>query len=303
MEELTLKKRLQVVELYFCGLSLDKIAVKTNISKGSAANIIGELKGGNYPEAGDVTDQIEGLRELAVNLNKLKLTVGKSATGIAILARMYELNLEPSDMESWPLLLNSIKKQDDAAAIIGAAYTVRAIEQQSGMSLSAIEEYVKQLGDKEKELKAVTNNIGAEKIEMKNLAAKKEELIDEVASLEYKFNWLTPRVQELESREAGLMNNHKAMLKEESEAKTIIATLSAQLKKLQKTGLSVDGLIDFNRKLEVVAKHHGIKPATVRERLLRELKHLDKALGLEMVVKDQQQTLKTTFNDDGIGDF
>src|ERR1035437_9806319 len=176
MDELTLKKRLHVVDLYFCGLSSDQIAIKANISKSSVVNIVAELKAGNFPEAADVTDQIETLREIAVNLNKLKLTVGEAAVGLAILGRMYELNLDPADMERWPLLLNSIKKQDDAAEIIGAAYAVRAIEQQSGMSLAAIQDNVKQLGEKTKELAVVTAKIGVTKIEMNNLAAKKGEL-------------------------------------------------------------------------------------------------------------------------------
>lgn len=57
------QKRLQVVYLYFCGLSNDQIAAKTSISKGSVTNIVSELKAGNFPEAADVTDQIETLRE------------------------------------------------------------------------------------------------------------------------------------------------------------------------------------------------------------------------------------------------
>ncbi len=40
MEQLTLKKRLQVVYLYFSGLSSDQIATKTGVSKGSVANIV-----------------------------------------------------------------------------------------------------------------------------------------------------------------------------------------------------------------------------------------------------------------------
>ena len=160
MDELTQKKRLQVVHFYFSGLSFDQIAAKTGISKGSVANIVSELKAGNFPEAADATDQIEALRELSINLNKLKTTVGKSVVGIALLSRIFELGLDPADMEKWPLLLNSIKTQDDAKELIEAAYTVRDIQKESGLSLPAMEDKVKQLSGKAKELEIMTDKIG-----------------------------------------------------------------------------------------------------------------------------------------------
>ena len=159
MEEISPKKRLQVVQLYFSGLSFDQIAVKTNISKGSVTNIVNESKAGNFPEAANVTDQIETLRELAVDLAKLKMTTGQSAVGVALLKRIYELDLDPSDMERWPLLLSNIKSQDDAQEIIEAAYAVRGIQEETGLSLGALEEKVKNLGEKAKELDTITDKI------------------------------------------------------------------------------------------------------------------------------------------------
>jgi hypothetical protein len=292
MEQLTLKKKLQVVYLYFSGLSFGKIVAKTGISNGSVVNIITELKAGNFPEAADLTDQIEILRELAVNLAKLKLPAGQSAVGIAVLKRIYELGLDPSDMERWPLLLNSIKTQDDAQELVQVAYTVRDIQQESGLSLPALEDNVKQLGEKVKELETLTAKITKAKNEINDLIKKREDLTKEVLSLEEKYKWLIPRVQELEQREKLLLNRHESMLIDAEKAKEILGTLKTEMKKLIKTGLSLKAMVDFNRKLETVAKHHGIKPSMVRERLLAELKHLDKGLGLETIIEGRQQQLK-----------
>ncbi len=212
MEPITLKKRLQVVSLYFSGLSFDQIHAKTGVSKGSVTNIITELKAGNFPEAADLSDQIETLRELAVNLDKLKLTAGQSAVGTALLKRIYELGLDPTDMERWPLLLNSIKTQDDAQELIKAAYTIRDIQQESGLSLLALEDKVKQLGDKAKELETVTAKIGEVKNQLNDLTKNRKDLTAEVTSLETKFKWLIPRVQELEQREKLLLDRHESML-------------------------------------------------------------------------------------------
>jgi hypothetical protein len=62
--------------MYVNGLSYDEIVAKVSISKGAMANIISESKAGRIPEAGDVPEQIELLRELAVNLKKYRMTAG-----------------------------------------------------------------------------------------------------------------------------------------------------------------------------------------------------------------------------------
>jgi myosin heavy subunit len=280
--------------LYFSGLSFDQISVKAGVSHGSAINIVSELKGGNFPEVADLTDQIQTLRDLAVGLEKLKLTPAKSGVGIALLKRIYELNLDPADMERWPLLLNSVKSQDDAQELMAAAYTMRSTQQETGLSLPALEEKVKNLGEKAKELETTTKKIGEAKNELNDLIKKKKDLNEDVASLEKHYLWLMPRVQELEKREKTLLDRYESKLVEAEKADEILKTLKLETKKLVKTGLTVPGLADFNRKLETVAKHHGLKPSVVRERLLRELKYLDKGLGLEKLVKNRQQLLEET---------
>jgi predicted nuclease with TOPRIM domain len=294
MELLSTKKRLQVIQLYFSGISFDQISLKTGVSKGSVTNIVNELKAGNFPEAADLTDQIQTLWDLAVDLEKLKLTVAKPAVGIALLKRTYELNLDPADMERWPLLLNSIKSQDDAQELIDVAYTVRGIQQETGLSLPALEDKVKNLGEKAKELETTTKKIGEVKDDLNDLTKNKKDLTGEVTTLEKQYQWLMPRVQELEKREKTLIDRYESRLVEAEKADEILKTLKLERKKLVKTGLTVPGLVDFNRKLETVAKHHGLKPSAVRERLLRELKYLDKGLGLEMLVKNRQQLLEET---------
>ena len=294
MDQLTQKKRLQVVYLYFSGLSFDQIAAKTSISKGSVANVINELKAGNYPEAADVTDQIDALRELAASLAKLKMPAGQAAVGMAVLKRIFELGLDPADMERWPLLLSAVKTSDDAQEILKITYLVRGIQQESGLSLLAFEDKINKLSEKAKELETLTGKVTKAKAELNDLTKKKTDLSADVTSLDGKFQWLIPRVQELEQREKLLLDRNKSMLIEAEKAKKILTTLEKEMKKLEKTGLSVKALVDFNGKLITVAKHHGIKPAMVRNRLLAELKHLDKGLGLETLVKKQEQTLKET---------
>jgi hypothetical protein len=159
-----------------------------------------------------------------VSNDEIKKERPQLAVGIALLKRIYELGLDPADIERWPLLLHSIKTQDDAQELIQAAYTVRDIQQESGLSLPALEGKVKQLGEKAKELETVTAKVGKAKSEINDLVKKREDLTKEVLSLEEKYNWLIPRVQELEQREKLLLNRHESMLIEAEKAKEILGT-------------------------------------------------------------------------------
>ena len=74
MEKLSLKKKLFVIRLYLEGLSYDEIAARASVGKGTVANIITDLKVGRFPEYGDLSEQMELIRELAVDLKRTRLT-------------------------------------------------------------------------------------------------------------------------------------------------------------------------------------------------------------------------------------
>ena len=71
-----------------------------------------------------------------------------------------------------------------------------------------------------------------------------------------------------------------------------MGTLNATLMKLKKVGFSPEALAQFNLQLQAVAKRHSLQPAEVRDRLLQELKSLDKGLALETLVKSRKHQLK-----------
>lgn len=294
MEKLSAKKRLAVVRQYLSGLSYDEIAAKTGTSKGTVANVVTELKAGVFPEAAGVAEHVDELRELSLDLKKFKLTPTQCAVGIALLARLNECGLDPSDMDRWPWILKSLKTEDQAQEFVGLIYSIREVQQGTGLSFPALEKKAHELEKKAHELEPVSAKVDEGRKQLAELKKQQEDLTSALAVLGEKMKWLVPRVQELEQRENSLLDRHKSMLAEEEKAKQTLSTLKAELNKLEKTGLSVKALVDFNKKLEIVAKHHGIKASMVRERLLGELKLLDKGLGLETRVKKQEQILKET---------
>ena len=89
MEKLSPKKKVTIVKQYLSGLSYDEIAAKGGVSKGTVANVVTELKTGVFPEAVDVGEQVEMLRELALDLRRSNLTPGQCATGLAVLSCVF----------------------------------------------------------------------------------------------------------------------------------------------------------------------------------------------------------------------
>jgi hypothetical protein len=114
MQRLTPKKKLTVVRLYFSGLSYDEIRAKCGVSKGTVANVVAELKAGTIPEAVDVGEHIDLLRDLSIDLKQSKLTPGQCVVGLILLTRISECGLDPADIDRWPMILKAVRNEDDA---------------------------------------------------------------------------------------------------------------------------------------------------------------------------------------------
>ena len=113
MREIPLKKRMEVLRLYFEGLSYDEISRKAKVSKGSVVNIVRELREGKYPEFEDLSEIVDELRSLAVEMNKNKISVAQAVLGIKFYEKLQKLGIKstsagvgfihkrPSTLERW----------------------------------------------------------------------------------------------------------------------------------------------------------------------------------------------------------
>lgn len=68
MQKLSLRKQLTIVKLYLSGFSYDEIATRIGASKGTVANVVADLKAGRIVDVQDPAEQMELLRELAIDL-------------------------------------------------------------------------------------------------------------------------------------------------------------------------------------------------------------------------------------------
>jgi predicted nucleic acid-binding Zn-ribbon protein len=294
MERLSAKKKSAIVRQYLSGLSYDEIAAKSGVSKGTVANVVADLKAGSFPEAVDVGEHIEQLRELSIDLKRSKLSPGQCATGLLLLTRIIECGLDPADIDRWPMILKSVRNEDGAQEFVRLVYSIQEVQKRSGLSLEALDNKAHELERKAADLEPMSDKLKDCKKQIAEVTGQREELASVVAILEQKYELLTPRVKDLEKREQTLSRRIMDMDPKARKAETTLAALNGEIQKLNDIGLSLKELAEFNERLQVLAQHHAIEPAELRSRLLHELETLDKVLGLETQIQSRQQELDKT---------
>jgi transposase len=186
MERLSTKKKLTIVRQYLSGLSYDEIAAKNGVSKGTVANVVAELKAGKFPEVADVAEHIEQLRELSLDLKRLKLTPEQCATGLILLTRINECGLDPADIDRWPLILKSVGNENEAQEFVRLVYSIQEVQKRTGLSLDALDNKVHELEKKAAELGPMSRQQEDYRKQVAGLAKQREELASAVGSLDEK---------------------------------------------------------------------------------------------------------------------
>jgi len=289
MERLTAKKKLAIVRLYLSGLSYDDIATRSGVSKGTVANVAADLKAGMIPEAADVGEYIELLRELSFDLKRSELTPGQCAVGLILLKQISECGLDPADISRWPMILKSVRNEDDINEFVRLVYSIHQVQQRSGLSLEALDNKVQELERKAADLEPISDKLEDHKKQLVELTRQREELASAVALLEQKNELLSPRIKDLEKSEQALSRRIADMEPKAQKAETTLSTWKGEMQKLEDIGFTLKELAEFNKKLQAIAQHHSIKPSELRSRLLHELETLNKGLTLETLIQSRQQ--------------
>lgn len=292
MEKLSIRKQLNIIRLFFGGLSYREIAGKAGASVGAVSNVIADLKAGNYPEVGDVSEQVDMLKELAAEVRKSRLTVGEAVIGITIVNSLKELGLEPGDILQYVSLCKALTTGGiETQAFVKAAMEYQDVLQRTGLGVEEMDKKVRNLEEASSQLEPLAKKTLDLQAELADLEVKKEGLADETAGLERHSQTLAESVKEREQRE-GELSARIAYLEERLQADDErLAVARKDLKALSAIGMSFDGLSGFTERLKGVAHRHGVDSKALNGRLLTELEQLDEGLGLEVLVQARQRQL------------
>jgi len=293
MPQLSVTKRLEVVEQYLAGLSYQEIADLTGVGKGSVSNIIKDLKQGQFPEVQTLEEKLEVLRDLALRLKGASLTPSQAQIGLSAVEGLVALGIDPKDVASLVALCEHLTPGGTGTdQFIEAALYLQETMEDTGMDTVTLQAHVHELNEQASELEKVPSELKGLQDVVQKLEAARDSLADQVTSLGPIVAGLEEKNVHLEEREESLTARVTELESRSHEAETKLAKARKDIEDLAALGLSTADLSALYSRVEAVAGIHKIKPAQLRDRLFDELGLLDQGLTLVTVVEAHEKKLE-----------
>jgi len=135
MNEISTHKRIRVIKLFLTGLSYDEIAQQAGIAKGSVVNIINEFREGFLPVPPDMTEYIDTLRQVAVDLRKSNTSIAQVKSCLRLNAKLKEIGVSNEDAEQWLDICDDIASPTvSTGQFVSAALELAQLSSDSGLS-------------------------------------------------------------------------------------------------------------------------------------------------------------------------
>jgi len=151
MKGISYNKKMSVIKLLIQGLSYNDVHAKTNVSTGAISNIWSELKAGQYPEVCSITEDLEALRELSVQIHQTKHSPIQASVGLAVVARLGQLGMEPKEIEKCHTLTQALAPDgSDPKVFVAAAVKLTEIKEQTGLDYEQITSKAQEAEEKAK---------------------------------------------------------------------------------------------------------------------------------------------------------
>ncbi len=166
MKEIGLNKKLKVIKLFFAGYTYDEIALELAIAKGSVVNIIDDFRNGELQIP--LSEYMDALRELAVDIRKQHTTVKKLQMYVAIDKKLAEMGVGVDQVEDWLDIVYDIATEPTTMKpLVSAALELSQMEMVTGLDCSSlVAEY--------KNTSQALNNLEAEMADTVKLKEKAE---------------------------------------------------------------------------------------------------------------------------------
>jgi len=290
MQQLSTKKKLDIVRLYLDGLSYSEIAAKVRVGKGTVANVVAELKTGLIPSVQEPAEQLELLRELSVDLHHLNTTTGQAIVGLSVYSHLKELGLEPTDVQTWATMCKRLAgEQTEVRDFIRAAMYIEELRKSTGLTVNALEQKVRSLREEAEHLEPLTKELKARQRQVQEMEKKEEALQTEIPQLEKRRDLLSKENAQKEKHEAERTQRVHRLEERARAAEERTAMAREGLQSLAELGMSAKDLLRFVQRLAGIAHKHNIEPDALKGRLLHELEQLDAGLGLKSLVEARQR--------------
>ncbi|MDV2988837.1 MAG: hypothetical protein P3T54_01570 [Dehalogenimonas sp.] len=282
MKELSATKVVSVLRMYFAGFSYEEIAVKNNVSKGTVFNVVADLKSGLFPEAANLSEDIDLLREAAIDLKNAKLTPVKVVVGISLLSTLASLNIEPSELGKFQSVIKGVAAPGtDTSAFAKATLALHDMQASTGLSVPEVEAKVANLQSEVTKLEPLVKELQTKKKMLDQTQDALNTLTVSKQQAQIHFDQLQKDIEKSHVNQAKIISSTTELEKRAHLADLQLTEARQDIKKLAIMGFTLEGLGDFTQHVKEVAFHHKIKPSDLKDRLFNELKAMDKLMGIE----------------------
>ena len=135
MREISLISKHKVVRLFLTGLSYDEIARQVGIAKGSVVNIINEFREGYLQAPPDMTEYVDALRQVAVDLRKSNTSIAQVQSCCKLDLKLREMGVSSEKVEHWLAICHDIASPIVSTdQFVSASLELSRVASESGLS-------------------------------------------------------------------------------------------------------------------------------------------------------------------------
>jgi prefoldin subunit 5 len=276
MKELTERKKLEILKLFLEGYSYDDISAKSDVAKGSVVNVVTDFKNGRFPTFTDVTDMVDVLRELSVELRKKGAGVSEALLGTAFFFRLNEIGVTPDKLWLWADMCRGMSPPDaPLQEFTAATLEVFKLTQETGESYDSVAAKWSKLRDESESLGQEVENLRSEKKELETtqavLTEKCHKLKEENDGLDRDIKELSTRCETLRKETSQLEASRQLLNEEVAELDDNIKALRPEMEALEGLGFGKSELQTLRVKLEEIASSQSLTPKVLTTKFFQDL--------------------------------
>jgi hypothetical protein len=138
MNPISPNQKIKVIRLFFSGYSYDEIAAQIGIAKGSVVNIIDEFREGKFPLPVGMTEYLDALRKLVVDMNKHSLTVSALKSYAHLDLKLKKMGVNPGQVDEWLDICQAISNESVAnSQFVSGALELAKVTADTGIGYEA----------------------------------------------------------------------------------------------------------------------------------------------------------------------
>lgn len=139
MREISTQKRIKVIKLFLTGLSYDEIARQVGIAKGSVVHIINEFREGYLLVPPDMTEYVDALRQVAVDLRKNNTSITQVKSCLRLDAKLKEMGVSNEESEQCLDICQDIASPTASTGqFVAAALELARLEAENGLTYGEV---------------------------------------------------------------------------------------------------------------------------------------------------------------------